>query len=506
MRLFVGLLALALSARGAVLQGFVLEAESGRALARTSVTLTPLPGWTNLKTLTTRTESNGSFYFVATPGAYLLSLTREGFATYRQGAKCGMCPGAALLLNGDERTVLDIRMRRLGALTGTLIDENLVGLPDIPVLVYTATRPLQQVGKTISDDRGFFRVGGLPPGPYIVRTAATRLDDGSTFLSTFYPEGTDLQAVRAIPVELDHTWPNVDYAPIPGKLFRLQGKLAMPAPGYVNTVDLISDSGRLKAAVDAGGNFLFENLGPANYELFTEGKGALGHFAAYQMVLVEKDTEVVAPMVLALTLHTSVADQSRRGLMKNEVKIAMRRKDLDKEGPEMILPQNPITIAPGDWEIQLIGGDQYYAMDVRVASKAAVKRSKSSAEGWVIGQIPMSGMPPDNGVYMSTTVSTSVATISGKVTDRTNEVAPYAPILLETLNLDPPDPVMQRETRAGSDGTFSFGGLPPGRYRILATYDLDWSDRASIDTARPTEITVKQGEKLNQDLSVYHKP
>jgi hypothetical protein len=506
MRLFAGLLALALSARAAVLQGFVLESESGRPLARTSVTLTPLPGWTGLKVLTTRTESNGSFFFGAPPGAYLLSLQREGFATYRQGAKCGMCPGAALLLNGDERTVLDIRMRRLGAVTGTLVDENQVGLPGIPVLVYTATRPLQQVGKTVSDDRGFFRVGGLAPGSYVVRTAATKLDDGSSYLSTFYPEGTDMQQVRPVPVDLDRTWANVDFGPIPGKLFRVQGKLIMPAAGFTNVIDLISDSGRLHANVDALGNFLFENVGPGNYEVFAEGKGVPGHFAAWQMLVVERDTEVIAPMVQALTLHTSLMDQQRKRLMKNEVKVTMRRKDLDKEGPEIPIPLTPMTIAPGDWEVHVITGDDFYATEVRIAGKRTEMRSKWSAEGWVAGQIPMNGLPPDNGVAMSAAVSSRVASLTGKVTDRTNEVAPYAPILLETMNLEPPDPLLLREARAGSDGSFTFDGLPPGRYRILASYDLDWSDRAGIDTARPLELTLKDGEKLNQDLSIYHKP
>ena len=82
---------MALPAPAAVLQGFVLDAESGRALARTSVTLTPLPGASGLTAQALRTESNGSFFFGAAPGAYLLTLQREGFAvaTHHQARLIG---------------------------------------------------------------------------------------------------------------------------------------------------------------------------------------------------------------------------------------------------------------------------------------------------------------------------------------------------------------------------------------------------------------------------------
>ena len=80
---------------------------------------------------------------------------------YRYGAHCGTCPGAPMYLNGDERTVVDIRMHRLGAITGTILDENQVGIPKMQVVIYTATRPLHQAGEAKTDDRGFFHVGEL---------------------------------------------------------------------------------------------------------------------------------------------------------------------------------------------------------------------------------------------------------------------------------------------------------------------------------------------------------
>src|SRR3954467_13901812 len=106
MRALVALLGMACCSQAAVLQGVVIDYESGRPLARTGVILTSLSGGPGQAI---RTESNGSFFFGAPPGVYLLTLAREGFATYRYGAKCWNCPGAPLFLNGEERTAVDIR-------------------------------------------------------------------------------------------------------------------------------------------------------------------------------------------------------------------------------------------------------------------------------------------------------------------------------------------------------------------------------------------------------------
>ena len=397
-------------------------------------------------------------------------------------------------------------MHRLGAITGTILDENQVGIPEIPVLVFTSTRPLRLAGKTNTDDRGFFRFGELTPGAYVVRTAPTRQNDGASYLASFYPEGTDLRYVRPVITELDRTWSNVDFPAVPGKLYRVQGKLLMPAPGFTSAIELISDSGRQKSNVDAAGDFAFDNVAPGNYEFFAEGRSPLGHFSAWQLYLVEHDSEVNVPMAMCPVLNVSSADVDNKRFPKNAIKVVMRRKDLDKEGPEAPIPEGRNDLAPGDWEIGVTTGDEYYAKDVRVALNRADKRSHDAAEGWVVGHIPITAQPVQIGVPMSIALSSQVASLAGRVMDKTNEPAPYAPVLLETLGLDPPDPPILREVRAGADGSYQFHGLPPGKYRVLASFDLDWSDRPAVENARPLELSIAESANLNQDVPLYHKP
>ena len=101
-----------------------------------------------------------------------------------------------------------------------------------------------------------------------MRTAPTRLNDGTTYLATFYPEGTDMRYVRPVPSELDRTWANVDFPALPGKLYQVKGKLLMPTPGFTSAIELISDSGRQKTSVNEQGDFWLENVAAGNYEFF----------------------------------------------------------------------------------------------------------------------------------------------------------------------------------------------------------------------------------------------
>jgi len=79
-------------------------------------------------------------------------------------------------------------------------------------------------------------------------------------------------------------------------------------------------------------------------------------------------------------------------------------------------------------------------------------------------------------------------------------------VFLETMKMEPPDPPIVRQVRAGADGNFQFLGLPPGKYRLLASLELDPSDRAAMEAAHPAEVSVTAGGSALHDLSLYHRP
>src|SRR5579883_2172670 len=157
MRGLLGLLATAsLCANAAVIQGVVLDDESGSPLARALVTLQPLAGQ-DLLPAQLRTREHGEFLFHnVRPGWYLVRVNRRGFLPAESGQKRAGRPGIPFGIDSpDESKFVQIRMCRLSAISGTVLDENGVGLPDMTLHVFTV-KPLRHVGQGTTDDHGRF--------------------------------------------------------------------------------------------------------------------------------------------------------------------------------------------------------------------------------------------------------------------------------------------------------------------------------------------------------------
>src|ERR1019366_2256683 len=93
--------------------------------------------------------------------------------------------GQPVVLEQDQSTFLSIRLARFSSISGAIVDENDVGLPDHEVVAMTNTRPPRMLVKAQADDRGMYRIAGLDPGAYLVRTLARPFEDGG-YLPTFY--------------------------------------------------------------------------------------------------------------------------------------------------------------------------------------------------------------------------------------------------------------------------------------------------------------------------------
>ena len=172
---------------------------------------------------------------------YLLRATRAGFAPFEYGQKEWKSAGRPMSVEQDGSLYLDIRLRRYAAISGTVLDENEIGIPDQKVIAYPATLPLRIAATAITDDRGIYRIHGLEPGTYYVRAAAKQLEDGSGLLPTFHKETMAVDQSITVDVDLDQQADDVDIRPFPGKLFRVSGKV-MASPPVPVTVKL--DLGR----------------------------------------------------------------------------------------------------------------------------------------------------------------------------------------------------------------------------------------------------------------------
>src|SRR5215475_3052111 len=121
--------ALAASLHAAAIRGVVVEHATGRPLARAMVVIQPIAG-TQAATQSVRTDLYGAFEFPPLPGgAYLVLASRRSFAPAQYGQKQWKGSGVPVVVEDNGTAVLGIRLQRFGSITGTVLDENDVGLP-----------------------------------------------------------------------------------------------------------------------------------------------------------------------------------------------------------------------------------------------------------------------------------------------------------------------------------------------------------------------------------------
>jgi sarcosine oxidase gamma subunit len=154
------------------LTGSVVADDSGRPVRRVRVALT---GGSLRAGKSATTDDQGHFTFTALlAGQFTLTASKAGYVTAVFGQKKPNRPGTPVqLAEGQKLDGLVMRIPHGGVITGRLLDE--VGDPtpgtQVRVMRYdmrSGVKQFQQAGSDQTDDRGMYRIYGLPPGDYIV--------------------------------------------------------------------------------------------------------------------------------------------------------------------------------------------------------------------------------------------------------------------------------------------------------------------------------------------------
>jgi hypothetical protein len=288
--------ALTAAVNAAVVQGVVLENQTGYPMARALVALRAIGPAGVTAFASQQSGRGGQFSFLnVPPGDFILVASREGYHPVAHGQRKPDGQGIPFTLSKDSNFFTELRLMRLAAISGRVLDENRVGLSDIGVVAYTASLPLRVERSVKSDDRGVYRLWGLKPGRYWVRTAPGRLGDGlgTGLLPTFAPGLVELKDARLVEVRPDAEVPDVDVTPEQGNLFRLSGAVTCPTDKPVTVrVTVSSDTGRRETNATCNGSYAFDGLAPAYYELFAAAadSGGAAEFSAHMELFLDRNS------------------------------------------------------------------------------------------------------------------------------------------------------------------------------------------------------------------------
>ena len=488
----------AASLQAADIKGTVVENQTGHPVARATVSVESVPGGSGLRR-SARTNLNGFFEFSTLPaGVYLVTAGRTGFATVQYGQKQWKSAGMPVTVAENDSAVLDIRLPRYGAIAGTVLDENDVGLPEHDVIAYRNTQPPRPAARAKSDDRGMFRISGLEPGNYLVRTAGKQYEDIS-YLPTFGKESETVSQAFPVQVEMDQQVDRADVRPVTGRLFMLtaQAETVPPLPSepLPVTMTLASELGRETVQ---GNTHRFGPLPAGEYELFSQAPldKRPGFQGDYRKVNLTQDTTIQFVLREERDVLFTFEGTSVQTGNPDSIKVLARRNDLAGPGAEQVvkLENNRAHLAAGPWQLALMPDPMFYVSGF--GSQRIQQSSNGRADGW----------NDFAGGGVRFTLSGSPGAIHGTVKSGADP-AIGVPVFLESEDLEPARRVTQAYiTRTDVQGQYRFSGLAPGNYRVLSSFEYLTVDSTTMAQAAAKSVVVENTHDVQQDLDLFVLP
>ncbi len=473
---------LPLSTEKASVSGSV-SSVAGDPLRRVTLRLSPLPAARGssmevpVSNATAETDSQGNFTFdEVVPGRYMLQAERTGFLN----AGYSNARGPVLTINpGQKTTDIVIKMTPQGIIGGRVVDDEKESLPGVTVSVrlYSALGQRQRVempGGTAAttDADGAFAIGGLFPGRYVVSVAvppstASPVKSSSLqshqdiYVTTYYPDATDLAA--ATPVELSAGAQvrglEIRLQRIP--VFKLSGKVVNAATGEAGSADVLnlirqgSGAPGLSARSTGlkAGEFSFDGVLPGTYILETKPTAEIDDhpsLVGWQLISVGNGDldRVVVEMKPAIELRGHMVVEGKPPPSWPQITL------VPADGLNYL--DSPMIDVDGSFALTGLEPAPYRVTVSSIPPPMFVKSVRFNGHD-LSGDIDLASAPTAS---LEIVISHGTSSISGVVSDSDGPVGPA----VNVMATGPHGGWAQTDEH----GRFSFAGLPPGEYLLIA--------------------------------------
>ena len=540
-----------------VIAGKVVAADSGRPLRRARVVVTG-----GGRPHVASTDDQGRYRVAGLPpGSYMISAAKSGFVDGAFGQRRSSRTGAPVeLTEGQQMTAADVKLARGGVVTGHVLDEEGEPLARAVVTVLRqqyvrGQRQLTPAGGDQTDDRGQYRIFGLPPGDYYVsataggfeelvrRAVGDALDqapESTGYAPTYYPGVVTSADATKLKLAASQELTGLDFQVQVVPLATVKGVVA----GGSATVSLVSEdgasfgaaaaaisaatgsvvgfgieragrgggrgagllgSGRLRTFTREDGTFSIPNVTPGKYTIIARADGPR---MAMQPLVVSGDevnvTLTPAPGVQlsgTITLEASGTQlpQSLRGfrVVPSSLGSVPAFGGAGRAGGAGDAAGNgQFTISdvmPGLYTLRAVGPRGWTMKAVYV-------------DGRDVTDMPLE-IKSDNVSGINVIFTDKISSITGAVRDgRGNGIGNVSVIAC------PSDPKLwmpqsRRVLTARTDaaGAYRLPVVPPGDYLVVAVDDVEqgeWFDPDFLEqiTKDAVRVKVDEGEQKTQDL------
>jgi hypothetical protein len=507
----------------ASLSGTVTNSVTGEPIAHAHIRLDAYPHAFGAITLV-----DGHFSMNAVPpGTYTIFAEHRGYrsTTGREASK------PLEIKSGEKITDLVVQLVPDAVISGRVLDSNGSPLDNIRLLVISAG----QTQYAATDDRGEFRVGGLGQGWYLLKamsffqglppeirtdgTAETR------YAPTYYPSATMPRSAVPVPVRAGQDTAGIDIKMAPSPILHVSGFVSNVPEGPWQNVVVSMPDGPIQNQFRVGPEMKFTIWGvpPGQHQLFAQyldSKGKHLRSASAEINITTTSFEglnLTLSQPLELDGHTDV--EGGASFDRRKVRPFLRLQPLgsiEHAGQDVAISfdgtvgQHAIIASDGTFKIQDIFPGRYYIIGRYLPSRFYVKSARVGtveSHGSVLDLRGMQGKGD-----LTVVLGANAAEISGIVRDAKGSVGGVhvAMFFDNEYGSDLFDLAL-----SGADGTYSFHGVPPGKYRLLAWDAPSWGT-SSLDRWTPEALALYQsviesvdaseGDNVSQDLKLLGVP
>jgi hypothetical protein len=508
------------------ISGKVVDARSGQAVARCVVEIKPLGP--RSQSLSFATGDDGRFDFGGIPfGKYELSAAKRGYLTqsYQQHDEF-----STAIAVGPERISegLLFHLMPQAIFYGTINDEAGEAIRRAQVHLYEdrerdGIRSTQQRETVITDDRGMYEIGNIPPGNYFLGASAQPWYAGPANRLRSPLEFNNTQP-GAVSSALDVAYPRIFYPdgvnsddaiPIPirgGE--RIEANMTLNAQHAMRIQLPVASSRDGGFGVSMAQN-VFGQLEPLPTSMQINNDGGIeisGVLPGQYEVTVTHSKGQSPPVSTHFTADIADgATQLAGGSGEGEATVSGKVTSLDGKirfaGISLVAlhPQRnyfaPLNDA-GEFSLQVAPGEYQVIGQIPQMYLASVTSPDTLVKGRMVQ------VKAGSAAKLEIVAGNGYGQVEG-VAERSGHPASGIMVLLAPEDAKD-NQILFRRDQSDSDGSFLLFNIIPGRYRLLAIdegWDVDWADPNVLAAYLKKSITVQvhAHDKLQQMVEVQDR-
>jgi protocatechuate 3,4-dioxygenase beta subunit len=492
-RLLIGLLAAgSLCGQGSI-EGQTFNAATGAPLKKVMVQLIGLnPAKGNMPVAVSKqTDDQGNFAFTGlAAGRYQLSGQRQGFLRQSYGSRHFNTNGTPIPLGQDQhlRNAV-LKLSPQSVIAGRVVDEDGDPMANVQVraLEYryrSGKKQWIQVGNGQTSDIGEYRVPNLEPGRYLVEAnprngdmmmppqAGEPLPDRPEMVAaiTYFPSSTESATASPVDVGVGAEVRGIEIRIRKVQAFRVRGKVIAPGSNDRPAVmvmlmpkDGAGQGQNLNAMRQRDNQFEIRGVTPGSYTAMARMGNGGQQLVGFQAVEVGRNH--VDGLVLTLSGGIDIPGTLKVAESDAVVDLHNANVSLRPLGVQFMSTPRAKVGDDGKFALKGVMTERFTINVSGVPDNCFVKSIQYAGQ-----EVTAAGAEPNGNSAIEITLSATAGQVSGSVGDKDGKPVAGAMVALFDKGAEGAQPW---NFYTDENGNFTFKGLKPGDYNVLAWEDIE---------------------------------